>query len=265
MIKPKILMFHRVKTDNEHTINNWYFQRKMVIKIENLYKLIDNYLNKNLKAGSILECTENNNYFHLSFDDGFKEHLKVAFLLKERYNFDYNSISFSISVANSINHNFTGMDIIYSILKNNRIGKLNLFFKTDFVAENIPEIKQYIANLEPEHLKQLSNYFPELRKELKNIFLDKSEIIELSKIFKITSHGITHRFLTNYKNESELEILHSKEILENITKQDIDTFCYPEGKNDFDLQNYCKKAGYKYALSIRHEENNNFCIGREIM
>ena len=98
-----------------------------------------------------------------------------------------------------------------------------------------------------------------------NTFLDKSEIIELSKIFKITSHGITHRFLNSHKKESEKEILQSKIILENITNQNIDTFCYPEGKNDNDLQNYCKKAGYKYALSIKHEENNKFCVGRKIM
>jgi len=265
MKKPNILMLHRVQIVNKQEINNWYFQRKMVVKIQNLYNLIDNYLNKGYKAGSIKQCLENNNYFHLSFDDGFKEHLKVAYLLKEKYNFDCNSISFSISIANSINHDFTGMDLVYSILANNRIEKLNHFFETGFDAENIPEIKKYIASLKPEQLKQLSNYFPELHKQLKDNSLDKYEIIELSKMFKIISHGISHRFLTNHKKESEKEILQSKMILQNITNQNIDTFCYPEGKNDNELQNYCKKVGYKYALSIRNEENNKFCIGRKIM
>jgi len=258
-------MFHRVKITNEQKINNWYFQRKMVIEINNIYKLIDNYLSKGYKEGSISECIDNNNNFHLSFDDGFKEHLKVAYLLKERYNFDCNSVSFSINIANSINNDFAGMDLVYSILENNLIEKLNQFFETDFNTKNIPEIKKYIASLKPEQLKQLSNYFLELHEQLENTFLNKTEIIELSKIFKITSHGISHRFLTNHKKESKKEILQSKTILESIINQNIDTFCYPEGKNNNELQNYCKKAGYKYALSIRHEENNKFCIGRKIM
>ncbi len=265
MEKPNILMFHRVQIDNIQKIINWYFQRKMIVEIENLYKPIDNYLSNGYKTGSIKKCVKDNKYFHLSFDDGFKEHLKVAYLLKEKYNFDYNSVSFSINISNSINSNFTGMDLVYCILENNLIEKLNHFLETDFNTKNIPEIKKHIANLKPEQLKQLSDYFPDLHEQLKNNFLDKYEILELSKIFKITSHGITHRFLTNHKKESEKEILQSKMVLENITKQNIDTFCYPEGKNDIELHNYCKKAGYKYALSIKHEENNKFCIGRKVM
>lgn len=265
MTSPKILMLHRVKTTNKQRINIWYFQRKMVVEIEYLFDLIDSYLDKGLKAGSVEECIKNNKYFHLSFDDGFKEHLKVAYLLKERYNLKCNSVSFSVNIANSIQHNFTGMDLTYCILENNKIDKLNYFFKTNFSSENIPEIKNHIASLKPEQLNQLSNYFIELHEQLKSNFLNKYEIIELSKMFKITSHGITHRFLTKYIKESEEEILKSKIKLEELTGQQIDTFCFPEGKNNKELQNYCKKAGYKYALSIRHEDNNKFCIGRKIM
>ena len=84
-------------------------------------------------------------------------------------------------------------------------------------------------------------------------------------MLQISSHGITHRFLIDHKIESKKEILQSKLILEKLINQNIDTFCYPEGKNDIELQNYCKNAGYKYALSIRHEASNKFCIGRKIM
>jgi hypothetical protein len=265
MDRPNIIMFHRVKFTNKQNINNWYFRRRMIIEIEKLYKLIDKYLSRGYKMGSIEQCLENNNYFHLSFDDGFKEHLEVAFLLKKRYNFNYSSISFSINIANSVNHDFTGMDLAYSILENKQIEKLNHFLKTNFKTKDIAEIKNKIASLTPKQLKRLSDYFSEFQRQLKNTFLSKSDIIELSKIAKITSHGITHRFLTYHKKESEKEILESKAILEHIINKKIDTFCYPEGKNDFEIQFFCKKAGYKYSLSIRHEENNKFCIGRKIM
>jgi hypothetical protein len=237
----------------------------MVITIKKLYQIIDNLLNNSYTPGSIKECLENNNCFHLSFDDGFKEHLNVAYLLKKRYNLNSSTLSFSINTSNSISHNFSGMDLIYNILENYKVKKLNNLLKKDFDLKNIPEIKKSILLLKPEQLKQLSEFFPELHNQLKKTFLNNSEIYELSKMFQISSHGVTHRDLTNHKEESEKEILESKAILEHIINKKIDTFCYPEGKNNKTIQKFCNDSGYKYALSIRHEHNNNFCIGRKIL
>jgi peptidoglycan/xylan/chitin deacetylase (PgdA/CDA1 family) len=259
-----IIALHRIQVDNHKGIIDLYNQRNMVKRIDWLNEFIENQFKNHKLPGSILECLQDDKYFHLSFDDGFKEHFQVAVLLKEKYNLPYNSVSFSISVSNSIKHTFTGMDIIYNILEDNRIGKLNQFLETNFSEKNISEIKTLIANLEPERLKDFSDYFSEYREQLKNTFLSKLEIVELSKLFQISSHGITHRYLINHKKESEKEISQSKVILEKLINKKIDTFCYPEGKNDADLQEFCKKAGYINALSIRHEENNKYCIGRKI-
>ena len=94
--------------------------------------------------------------------------------------------------------------------------------------------------------------------------MNSKEVEELSEMFQISSHGKSHRFLTRYQNISRLEIRQSKEILEQKLNKTINIFCYPEGKNDKTIQHYVKVAGFKYALSIRHEPDNNFCIGRII-
>lgn len=134
-------MFHRVQIDDKQHINRLYFQRKMVCDIEFIYKQVNNYLQKGLYFGSIEQCLKNKSYFHLSFDDGFTEHLQVANLLKNKYSLDYNSISFSINVGNSIFKNYTGMDIVYQILSENKIQKLRNFSNIEFDINNIPKLK----------------------------------------------------------------------------------------------------------------------------
>ena len=101
----------------------------MVIESEKVYAIIDQYLNDGYQFGSLKQCFLSNQFFHLSFDDGFKEHLKVAYLLKEKYHPPNNSISFAINVSNSFWGQYTGMDVIYSIIENGKLGELCDFLK----------------------------------------------------------------------------------------------------------------------------------------
>lgn len=256
-------MFHRVKIDNSNSINDLYYKRNMVVSIYNLFELIETYLQNGLKFGNIESCLKDNNFFHLSFDDGFKEHLQIAKILKQKYNIDYESITFSINVGNSYFKTYIGMDLIYLIFSKKQQSKLfeilNLKHTNDFQI-----IKNYIFSLTKNDILELSNKFSDLYPDLQNIFLTESEILELSKYFSIASHGETHRFLTSDIENSKNEIQHSKEVLESKINRQIDIFCYPEGKNNSVIQSFCNSASYKYAFSIKHEQENNYCIGRII-
>jgi len=264
MKNPKILMFHRIELINNCKINELYYHRKMVCKIDELFYIIDSYLTNGYKIGSIEQSISSNNYFHLSFDDGFKEHLKVATLLKNKYELNYNDASFSINVNNSINNQYTGMDIVYEMIRQGKINKFCHFIRLDNNC-SIETIKLVLAKLKPNKLLELNRQFSDISNILHKTFLNKKEVIELSKLFEITSHGMTHRFLTYHKRDSKKETLKSKIIIEDLIEKRVDTFCYPEGKNDNTIQKYCKDAGYKYALSITHDQYNNYCIGRIIM
>ena len=263
MMRPNILMYHRIEINNKNLINDLYYKRKMVVSIQKLFDTIDTYLQNGFKLGNIENCLKYENYFHLSFDDGFKEHLEVAKRIKHRYKADYDCITFSVNIGNSYFQTYTGMDLIYSIYANNQQSKLfeiiNMRQTTDFQT-----IKNHIFTLTKNNILELANQFSDLYLKLQNTFLTERDILELSKHFSIASHGITHRYLTSDIENSKIEIQQSKEILESKINRNIGTFCYPEGKNDKTIQGYVKAAGYKYALSIRHEPNNNFCIGRII-
>ncbi|MFC0878035.1 polysaccharide deacetylase family protein [Saccharicrinis sp. FJH2] len=262
-MKPNIYMFHRICFDELQSINPYYAQRGMVLSIHQLTILIKGLLMRGLVFGSIPQTLKSKNHFHLSFDDGFKEHLYVAKLLIEKFNAPKYGVSFSINVGNSILGQHTGMDLFYTILKYDKMAKLGTFLQKDLQNNSIDEIKECVASLKPKELVTLSNHFAELHSYLKPIFLNEEEIKELSDLFTISSHGITHRFLTCHEEQSKEEIIRSKKILEDLCGSNIETFCYPEGKNTAFLREQCKQAGYSNALSIRHKEHNLFCIGRQ--
>lgn len=264
MDTPNIIMFHRVNIHNSMNINKIYFKRKMVHSLSEIYSIIDKFIMQGKKPGSIEQCMNNHNFFHLSFDDGFKEHLVLAKLIKEKYKFPYETVSFSINVGNSLRHNFTGMDIVYHAINSNMISEFSYIINTEININDIPAIKMFLVKLPMQQLNEISKKMPKLQVLLINTFMNEAEIKELATLYTIISHGISHRFLTFYKKDSKYEIFESKKILENLINRPINTFCYPEGNNDEIIQQYCKCSGYEYGLSITHENGNKYCIGRII-
>lgn len=264
-INNNILMIHRVFYDIEQKINPLYFDRDMVIGYKKLNHIIETYFEKGFQFGSIKECLENpNKYFCLSFDDGFKEHLWVARDLIKHYNINKESMLFSINVGNSIYNTFSGMDIIYYLVQSERLDEafryFNIKIESNDILVNIKNIKETLIKQHPNVLLDFNKIFSY---DLSFNFLNDKEIEELSKIATICSHGITHRDLRFHKDDSNLEILQSKNILENIINDKISIFVYPEGKSDKDLQEFCINHKYDYCLSIANKKYNNFCIGRK--
>lgn len=260
-----ILMIHRILYDAEQKINPFYFDRDMVISYEKLKSIIELYLERGFEFGSVKECIENpNKYFSLSFDDGFKEHLWAAKDLVKSYNIKKESLLFAINVGNSIYHKFSGMDMVYYLIQSKRLEEAFEFFNLKILSNNtftnIRIFKEHYIKQSPNILLDFYNAFS---LDLDLDFLDIKDIQDISKIATICSHGITHRDLTYHKEDSDIEIIESKNILEKIINDKIFVFVYPEGKSDNDLYKFCEKHKYKYCLSIVNKKSNNFCIGRK--
>ena len=253
-------MIHRVEFKSSK-IDESYYQRNLVIKIGDLIRLLKDFIKNGYSFGSLNKTLQSNSHLHLTFDDGYKEHLLIAKKLKEIFHLKKKHCSFAINIGNSLHSNFSGMDLIYNIIKNNPLNKIVDFFSIDkyFDVENIKDLYIKINIQEIENLKQYFSYDKDF---LIDQFLSKEEVIKLSKLFNVISHGIIHRDLRFHCLESEKEIRNSKIHLEALCNNIIDTFCYPEGKNNKDLWKICKNAGYKNALSINHGPNNPFKIGR---
>lgn len=257
-------MFHRVQNKSIQ-IPEIYKNRNMEVEIKELLSIIDLIQNNGYKIGSIQDTLDNSKFFHITFDDGFKEHLEVAQIIKSEFNFKPESITYSINIGNSLERRFSGMDITYQIMLNNDIHEIIKRFhltKADSDSKLIELIKEKVLRMTPNELIRLHEEFGSDVNALEETFLNSEEVKELSKLYNIASHGQSHRDLTNHLQISSQEVTDSKAALEKLINKRVITFCYPEGRNNKALQDSCKRAGFEYGLSIKHEENNPYSIGR---
>jgi len=251
-------MFHRVRFENNH-IGNIYDQRGMVHEFDDIIGLIDLAIKRGKKFGSIAQTLIDKNTIHLSFDDGYKEHLRVAKRIKEKYNFPFEAITFSINIRNSFYSKKLCMDIIYQWIENKDAKPFKELFDMALSNIDINHIKKIIFT-DKNYIHLLNSYGV----NLDEYFLNEAELIELSKLFSIGSHSINHSFLTLLSaDEVYNELKQSKEFLELKLKIPIDTICYPEGKSNTNIENIAEKIGYKFGLSISGG-TNIYKIGRVI-
>ena len=262
MKRPMILMVHRIEC-SDSSFDELYYQRNLVFNIDDLIELINSILKSKYSFGTLKQSIETNNHLHLTFDDGYKEHLTVAKKLKKEYGLKKEYCSYAINIGNSLLSDFSGMDLIYSIIQNNSIEELCNYLSINHQKNcNIECLKEIYIKKSINEIKSIKNSFKFDKEILKNQFLNKKEVIELSNLSNIISHGIYHRDLRYHKNFSKIKILNSKKHLEKLCNKPIEVFCYPEGKNDQEVWQMCKDSGYKFGLSIIHAPNNPYKIGR---
>ena len=104
-----------------------------------------------------------------------------------------------------------------------------------------------------------------------NGFMDWREIRELSDAgITIGSHSLSHRWLPDISNPSELEreIRDSKKLIEDRIGREVPWFCYPVGGVDKRVADGVRKAGYRAAWaagakpSHRREIDPFLCLRR---
>lgn len=204
----------------------------------------ENIVKKNLKKKYIY-----------TFDDSLKSQYYIAKPILEKYNlkgiFFINTFQFDKKynyheISKFFEKFFFKTNRTYSleVIKNFLLLNKGFKFKKNFNKEkklfpfyDINEIKlRDIRN------KKLSSYNKTLKKIFllknfkyklfhKKIYMNKKEVIEISKKHKIGLHTHTHPY--DFKNiaikKQFKEIYYNKKILENMIKINIDTFSYPTG------------------------------------
>lgn len=233
---------------------------------------------------SLDELFSQNNKYLLTFDDGLKDHIFAAEILKK--------------------NNATGIFFIPTLpLKKNIIldvHKTHLLigrFKGSEILSELEKylikykIKSYINSKEKHHyktayenqkdedlkkeFKRIMNYYGdlELKKKIldfllkkfeinikpKDYYLNKREIKHIESLGMIIgSHAESHTLLSrlNYKKQFA-ELKNSKTFLEKIINKNVDTFCYPYG-GKFSYNHYTlkilKKLKYKLAFSVNYKD-----------
>ncbi|MCI5787345.1 MAG: polysaccharide deacetylase family protein [Helicobacter trogontum] len=270
--KPNILAFHRILLDDAQ-MTSLYLDRKMAVGYYTLEAEIQSYLNRGFCFGSIEQCLkEPKRYFACSFDDGFKEHLEVIKRLSTQFGAPKESLICAINVNHSLRQIYSGMDLIYHLVSQGRKHELIAYFTSrieNFNAVLMDDTLSLIKALKPYFIaldsKALWDFHSTFQCDLTHIYLGSEQIQALSKYALIASHGIYHRDLSKHVDQSNQEILESKRELEQLINKEVDIFCYPEGKNNQEVQDMCKRHGFDFALSTNHKKNNPYCIGRKFV
>ena len=288
-------MYHYVREDNPNTpyskhkkINDFKYECNFFKKNNCFFSLSDSLKKGNFKENSI----------SLTFDDGLKDHLNVAEILKS---LDINA-TFYIPIYPYTNNQI--LDVHKAHLICSKVGPesldlLNIACKK-LEINNLLNYREkekfenkYFNQIDNDNIKifkKIINYYGHMNLRtnildfiLKMInipidpsyfYLSKDELIYINSLgFEIGSHGVSHTLLSRLnKLQQKKELENSKIFLEDLLKKRIDSFCYPYGtKNSYDDTTILllKEIGYLNAVSVESRDvsmndfkNKNYEIPR---
>jgi len=273
----KSIVYHYIRNKNKS------FPYFNILEKKDYNKQIKKFSKTGL-VNSYKELFLDNDKYLLTFDDGFKDHIYAAEVLKK-----YNGIGLFFIPTLPLKNNeildvhkvhlLTGkvksLDIINEVKKYLEKKKIRNFYREiekikytnayennddNFYKKKFKKIMNYYGSLKlkNEILNYLLKKF-EINVKCKDYYLNKKEIKYLSSLGMIIGcHSNSHTLLSrlSYKKQF-LEIKNSKVFLEKIINKSIDIFCYPYGgKISYNRNtiNILKKLNFKLAYSVKYKD-----------
>ena len=230
-----VLVFHKIIPEYDEIwpgIHPKLFEEILIKKHYTILPLSDLYLKP---------TSEFKNACFITFDDGYKDYLDYAYPILKKHNAPSTLFVLPYQISN-LGHIWTSTIIFF--VKHYSFEEIDGFFKTRNIRINFSDTKSFFRiNLDAtSHLCNLTHaersiVINELRgKFVKDNRIIENELLSLDElrlfdtsITNIGSHSLTH---TSFKIESnvafiESEMMESKKIIEQETKQIVDTFTFP--------------------------------------
>lgn len=173
----------------------------------------------------------------ISFDDGYKDNLKIAYPILKKYNFPF--IIYLIPKILSEKPWVWWLELWSQLEKKNQI-----FFENKNIDIHTEKLKKDLFFIIKKKMKNLKIYDQkvELKKifdlqkltDMSDFFLDTNEVktMIMDKLITIGSHSMDHLCLKNFKKEEVFnQIKNSKEFLEKTFDFKIKHFSFPYGQN----------------------------------
>jgi peptidoglycan/xylan/chitin deacetylase (PgdA/CDA1 family) len=274
--KANVLMYHRIVNGNSASgISYQAFEQhlKFLSKYYHVVGINEIILDK--KNGTV-----NPQKVALTFDDGYFDFYTQAWPLLKKYN-----LPASIYITTDFIDGVMWMwpDKIRELLQRTSIKQVELsplgrlYLDDQFVEKNWNTIADYCINLA---IEEREAFIIELGNLLQINLPDPPsanyagltwlQLIEMKEEgLDIGSHTLTHPLLTTVSNEKlELELIKSKQIIEEKLNIEVIGICYPNGMhNDVSTKviEVVKRCNYQYGLvaySDNTKENDLFKIER---
>ena len=262
-----ILMYHGI-THNSSPYNKRHQPTKDFIKhlkfLKNYCHIIslEDFFNQKFKSGKINVA--------LTFDDGYWNNYSIAKPLLEEFKIPAHFFITGINENNNLNETIppilwadfieisAHLKLIPTAFKSYHLDLINQKYIDQTSNQSIQDI---IKNSDPEFRSKLALYNLFTKEQQNLIFnqpnefwklMDEKEIIEASKSKWITigSHGYYHNNIGKLSNEMmKEEIITSKNYLENLIQQPINSIAYPDGSYSIESKKQCNELGINYQLA----------------
>jgi len=250
-------------------------------------KKYTNQIKKFSKKGLINSYDElfiSSNKYLPTFDDGFKDHIFAAEVLK-KYNSTgiffiptsplENNIILDVHKTHLILGKVKSSEALIELEKYLHKNKIIKFYNKNEKSKYKSAYKNRLDEDDKKQFKKIMNYYGDLKLKHKildyllkkfeinikpkDYYMNKKEIKYLQSLGMIIgSHSQSHTLLSRLSYREQFkELKNSKIFLEKIIKKNIDIFCYPYGRkisyNDNTLK-ILKKLKYKLAYSVEHRD-----------
>ena len=290
----KALVYHYVRNfDLKFPYSNHKEIKDFVNEIKKLIRLGYEFKNVTEAIESLKKEEDLNKVVLLTFDDGLKDHINAAKILK---NLGIQKGTFYIPTQPYLNNEILHVHNAHLILSKEGEKSLDLLFEvckhldisiinhSNYKIEKEIHKNSYSRNKTSSKIKEfkrLINYYGSIGvrdlllneikrrisifKKAEDVYLSFDEIKEISEMgFEIGSHGVSHTLLSRLDKEKQKEELSSsKKYLEKLISQDINSFCYPYGGkksyNEYTLE-LLKELNYHNAISVEEKDINNETI-----
>jgi len=274
----KSIMYHYIRNKSK------LFPNYDILEKKDYINQIKNFEKKNGLINSYEELFISSDKFLPTFDDGFKDHIFAAEVLKKHNSIGIffiptlplkNNIILDVHKTHLILGKVRSFEALNELEKYLYKNKITNFYKNNEKIKYKSAYKDQIDKDKKKEFKKIMNYYGDLKlkhkildyllkkfdinTKPKNYYLNKKEIKYLKSIGMIIgSHSESHTLLSrlSYKEQFK-ELNNSKIFLEKIINKSIDTFCYPFGRkisyNDNTLK-ILKKLKYKFAYSVEERD-----------
>lgn len=249
-----IIYFHRVLSDS----SLYYPDDITESEFESLIKLFSRVFNLSSLNDIDKPSKDGRMRLAITFDDGYKDNLKAAKILKK-----YGAPCTFFVSTEGVEKGILWQDKIIECIKAMTADEINqqggstqgkAYSRAAFAHEKQTEIKQlspYQRNLKIKNLEDISG-----KDTYPRIMLDEDDIKTLSKdpLFDIGGHTHSHSILSTLSStQTRDEIRKNKVLLEVLVGREIKHFAYPNGNPRVDYSekdiNTVSVIGYKKAFT----------------
>jgi peptidoglycan/xylan/chitin deacetylase (PgdA/CDA1 family) len=262
-------MYHRVQSKKCPDIEKFsdiYRIKETLVSEDVLREDIQFLLNQGWKSVSLEKLSQKEKAFHLSFDDGYVEHINVVAPALRKLGI--REATFSINTGTFEKGIFPPLDIIYFSVS--RYGMANILKKLDLpdglnLNDSLSLFKKITNKMTVKDIEDLPGRLSLSSDDIsfiKEQYLKPENIASLSYMgFGVCSHGFAHRDMRFHRKDSLIELIKSRKSLSNLLQKPVNAFCFPDGQYDSLLIGQCKKAGYETMLAIK-SNNEPDVLGR---